>query len=667
MSRKVTKVDHNGKPYSLDVKNTDMSRKVTKVDHNGKPYSLQSLAREARELHALWRTGPAAGITMGAPGKKRGNEGGDVWEGKDFVQESKKHKAKMAWRKNMRQRKRFAAIEKKKNKAFSFVYPEAESWQPCAEAMSGWEGPDGKDTMDDVPAKFRLTEEEKQEQVSLGLHRIACETVLEFLGSSSEDQDSGEDLFYDSDGEAQNPLVIISAQDNTKSREDQAFDFFMQLFEENQDLQKLYKEQCNVGKFECLVCSSIPGKPVKRYNGLVSVVMHASKILNTKKRQDHRGYARAVCCVLGWDPLRNPTAPNRNLHPRGCLPAPDSDEEGSHDDLWKLSRHFFMHSQEQIVSDKTGIGSEGEDVNGVGLEGDKHQEEEHPQDDDDEDDGVEGMSTAFQEKNVFIKNPDCVKNADFVNDSKVKDGDGLFLESEACQDDGEVKEESTTFQVKNDSNKNPINVIDPKIEDDGEVEEASTDLQQKKALDKNPDEVIDSKVEDDGEIKKTTTVHETNALKNYPDDVIESKLEDMNEEGHNEDDEAMEALPMDEGEVKEGSTAFQEKNVSNKNPINVTDPKVEDEGEVEEVSMAFQGKDALDKNPDEIVVKEESIFLEETNASEDPDDVLDSKLEDNGNERGHDDDDETEETSSMDGKHDEDEQSQDEAVKALTT
>ncbi|MCO5612830.1 hypothetical protein L7F22_067101 [Adiantum nelumboides] len=118
--------------------------------------------------------------------------------------------------------------------------------------------------------------------------------AIDFLSSSSDDRELEDDLVYESD-DAHFPVACHPTEGDAKSRENQAYEFFMQIFEENEALQKRYKEKHGTGEFDCLVCSNIPNKPIKRYNGLVSVVMHAKKILNTKRRQDHRGFARAVC------------------------------------------------------------------------------------------------------------------------------------------------------------------------------------------------------------------------------------------------------------------------------------------------------------------------------------------------------------------------------------
>ncbi|KAI5070675.1 hypothetical protein GOP47_0015018 [Adiantum capillus-veneris] len=165
----------------------------------------------------------------------------------------------------------------------------------------------------------------EQQQHASDLQRLTCEKVAEFMGNYSDGDSSDNDSFADSDDDT--PNVVADSPCDAKSREEKAFTFFLQTFVESEELQKLYSEQCHVGKFDCLVCSSIPGKPVKKFNGLISVIMHASKIIKTKKKQEHRGYARALCSAMGWDLCRLPSMPcSSSPHPRCCIPT--NEEEG---------------------------------------------------------------------------------------------------------------------------------------------------------------------------------------------------------------------------------------------------------------------------------------------------------------------------------------------------
>lgn len=285
---------------------TTSKRVGAAMERKRKP-TLDALIKETWELHSLFRAGLAA-----AAEKREISD--------DGVAEEARPKQK-------RERK-MPAVNLTTMAGGGWGYPPSPGE---AQPASTWDGPSKVEPETDAPRSSNtmakgasLIEEARQERYASNLHRIACENVAEFMGNSSDDDESDAEFYTDSDEEAPDPFVRSS--NNLKSREEQAYDFFLQLFEGNQELQNLYKEQCNVGKFECLVCSSITGKPIKRFNGLVSIVMHASKIQKTKKKQEHRGYGRAVCSILGWDLRRIPALPNcPSLRPRGCLP-PDEEE-----------------------------------------------------------------------------------------------------------------------------------------------------------------------------------------------------------------------------------------------------------------------------------------------------------------------------------------------------
>ncbi|KAH7288008.1 hypothetical protein KP509_31G006900 [Ceratopteris richardii] len=99
------------------------------------------------------------------------------------------------------------------------------------------------------------------------------------------------------------------SQEDLKQREEKSFEFFFSFLEENIPLRELYIGNCNDGAFECLMCHT---KMKKRYSSLVSLVTHASNVLRTKKLPEHRGYSRAICSLLGWDPHKLPNVPVRN-------------------------------------------------------------------------------------------------------------------------------------------------------------------------------------------------------------------------------------------------------------------------------------------------------------------------------------------------------------------
>lgn len=291
-------------PSSTTTRTQGAQSPYSAAERKRKTPSLDALIKETWELHSLFRAGRVAdsekskrSVVNGTPRLKRGKQmpstndtlaTGGTWEDTPLLKEE----SLGSWK---------------------------ELDAPCKETKQTFSNNKKEDSS--------LLMDMKQEQYASNVQKFTCERVMEFMGDSSDDRDSDEDSFEDSDDGV--PNVYAESSHNVKSREEQAYEFFLQMFEENKDLQKLYNEQCHVGKFECLVCSGIPGKPRKKYNGLISVVMHASKIIKTKKKQEHRGYARAVCSALGWDICRLPTMPlGSSAHPRCCIPV---DEEENTD------------------------------------------------------------------------------------------------------------------------------------------------------------------------------------------------------------------------------------------------------------------------------------------------------------------------------------------------
>lgn len=275
--------------------------------------SDDALAKEVRELHALWRN---AGKEEESEPEHSEETKTSVVDGKISSNGSKKRKQK----KQQQQKRKQAMMDLKPQEPGLVPLPtdEENNWangQHLALDSDGW----GDGAQNGKPQSFPMTEEEKQ----LELQRKACKNVIRFMGSSAGSEESEEEEFSNSEEDEEE---IKQTTARVKAREDKAFEFFVDLFEENQELRKLYVDNCNCGKFECLVCTCIGGKSIKKFGDLTGLVMHALKILRTKKRPEHRGYGRAVCSVLGWDARRNPFLPrHENVQPRGCIPPCDDD------------------------------------------------------------------------------------------------------------------------------------------------------------------------------------------------------------------------------------------------------------------------------------------------------------------------------------------------------
>lgn len=315
------------------------------AERQRKTPSLDALIKETWELHSLFR----AGLAADSKRSKRSCNGTE-----DIMPRLKRGKQMPATNDALDAGGKWEDTPLLKEETPS-------SWKeldaPCKETKETFSNNKEKDSS--------LLMDTKQEQYASNVQRFTCERVMEFMGDSSDDHDSDEESFVDSDDGV--PNVYAESSHNVKGREEQAYEFFLQMFEENKDLQKLYNEQCHVGKFECLVCSGIPGKSRKKYNGLISIIMHASKIIKTKKKQEHRGYARAVCSLLGWDIYRLPTMPlGSSPHPRCCIPA-DEEENTDVEKIEEVSKESendesgaLDNSHLSQTSEQNNVGEENE-------------------------------------------------------------------------------------------------------------------------------------------------------------------------------------------------------------------------------------------------------------------------------------------------------------------
>ncbi|XP_021773833.1 uncharacterized protein LOC110737793 [Chenopodium quinoa] len=143
-----------------------------------------------------------------------------------------------------------------------------------------------------APASRPVTAEEKERVLGVKIHLkgLDCCSGLfhKEVGSDSDDdeEDDGDDV--------------------------EEFEFFMKVFEEQEELRGYYKKNCENGVFYCLVCGALAGKLLRKYKNCVAVVQHSVTISNTKKRKAHRAYGHVICKILGWDVHRLPSLPSKD-------------------------------------------------------------------------------------------------------------------------------------------------------------------------------------------------------------------------------------------------------------------------------------------------------------------------------------------------------------------
>ncbi|MCO5568905.1 hypothetical protein L7F22_022607 [Adiantum nelumboides] len=302
----------NSVNHKQQVERTPQTSLQISVRKRKKP-SLDEIIRETWELHSLFRAGLAASSNLTESGTD------------NFLVSEKWHVPNQSsiandlgcdWADNSLQKK--PVFNETWHMASNGLVDSTSSWKEHDVSAIEREGAMMSKMVKDL-------HDVEQEQHASDLQRRTCDRVAGFMGNCSDGDSSDSDFLVDSDDEELS--VVADSSCGAKSREEQAFEFFFQTFVDSKELQKLFSEQCHAGKFDCLVCSSIPGKPAKKFNGLISVIMHASKIIKTKKKQEHRGYARALCSAMGWDLCKLPTMACSTIpHPRCCIPSNEKED-----------------------------------------------------------------------------------------------------------------------------------------------------------------------------------------------------------------------------------------------------------------------------------------------------------------------------------------------------
>lgn len=83
--------------------------------------------------------------------------------------------------------------------------------------------------------------------------------------------------------------------------EERVFKFFMEIFTKNDELRRYYEANHEKGEFLCLVCEGSGAKKGRTYGDCIGMVQHCSNAIKTGRRAAHRGLARALCRVVGWN------------------------------------------------------------------------------------------------------------------------------------------------------------------------------------------------------------------------------------------------------------------------------------------------------------------------------------------------------------------------------
>ncbi|URE06769.1 mitogen-activated protein kinase [Musa troglodytarum] len=248
-------------------------------------------ANEIRYLHSLWRRGPP-------PNRNRNPR---VSSGPD---PDPLHATRVAFKRESKRKERMptetAASPRRPDEAGTSDPPLVDSWAKLASLTAP--NPNPPTAWADVaPPPFverpPVSAEEQARLAAAQLHHDGLKASQDFfskIGESDDEEEAHEEGEEEEDD-----------KEEKDGRQLEAFKFFMELFEKDDELTEYYKKNHDKGEFSCFACAAIGTKRVRKFGNCLGLVQHANSISKTKRRGAHRALARAVCQVLGWDTIRS--------------------------------------------------------------------------------------------------------------------------------------------------------------------------------------------------------------------------------------------------------------------------------------------------------------------------------------------------------------------------
>ncbi|CAL9091896.1 unnamed protein product [Musa textilis] len=248
-------------------------------------------ANEIRYLHSLWRRGPP-------PNRNRNPR---VSSGPD---PDPLHATRVAFKRESKRKERMptetAASPRRPDEAGTSDPPLVDSWAKLASLTAP--NPNPPTAWADVarpPFVERppVSAEEQARLAAAQLHHDGLKASQDFfskIGESDDEEEAHEEGEEEEDD-----------KEEKDGRQLEAFKFFMELFDKDDELTEYYKKNHDKGEFSCFACAAIGTKRVRKFGNCLGLVQHANSISKTKRRGAHRALARAVCQVLGWDTIRS--------------------------------------------------------------------------------------------------------------------------------------------------------------------------------------------------------------------------------------------------------------------------------------------------------------------------------------------------------------------------
>lgn len=136
------------------------------------------------------------------------------------------------------------------------------------------------------------------------IQRRAIKATKKFFSAIEEDFGSESDDEPGSESDYE-----FNSSDSESEVKPDMDEFFDGIFKKNLKLREYYKNNPEKGDFYCFICQvrkDFKGKGMRYKSGL-ALVQHANTVYKSGWSRAHRALARAVCRVLGWDPLKIPS------------------------------------------------------------------------------------------------------------------------------------------------------------------------------------------------------------------------------------------------------------------------------------------------------------------------------------------------------------------------
>lgn len=237
---------------------------------NGDPYRENWLRDEVLYLHGLWRQGPHPLST--------GNSSTNCYPTLTHLRPRSSGKLR---------KHRIHHIRRKKTVVSEKEWPCDPAPDPNHAVAIGWPEPPPK------PAPRPPSAEDLAAALASRAQKNGVEACRGFFSKKNIDGDSEEG---DSAGELEEEDV-----EEEEEAGERAFKFFMEIFTMDGELRRYYEANHEKGEFLCLVCEGIGEKKGRTYVDCVGLVQHCSNVAKTGRRAAHRGLAKALCRVVGWN------------------------------------------------------------------------------------------------------------------------------------------------------------------------------------------------------------------------------------------------------------------------------------------------------------------------------------------------------------------------------